>query len=143
MKRIKISPNFYLDEYIPKDLYLKYIDTKPHYLTWLIDNRLIEADQKLRDIFGPITINNWISGGSRNWSALRTPDSPYYKSKSQHSFGRASDKIFKNATADEVREYIKEHWKDLQITAIENNVSWVHSDFRYIPNQKELMIFNS
>lgn len=139
MARIKISKNFYLDEYIPKDLYNKYIN-KPHILIGLIDERLIKADQALRDKFGPININTWYNGGNRNWSGLRTPDSSYYAEASQHSFGRASDKIFTQASAEEVREFIKANWKELGITCIEDNVSWVHSDIRNIPDQKELLI---
>jgi hypothetical protein len=108
----------------------------------VIDKRLVEADQKLRDKFGAITINNWISGGNRQWSGIRTLDSQYYSYTSQHAWGRASDKIFSKATSDEVREYIKLHWKGLGITAIEDGVPWVHSDVRFILNQTELNIFS-
>jgi hypothetical protein len=59
---------------------------------------------------------------------------------SQHSWGRASDKLYKNATAEEVREYIKENWKELGIACIEEGVSWVHSDVRYIMDQKDLLL---
>ena len=141
MKRIKLSKNFYLDEYIPKELYKKYINNHPDYLIWLVDKRLVEADQKLRDKFGSITINNWFNGGDRQWSGIRTPDSKYYSYTSQHAWGRASDKIFSHATSDEVREYIKKNWQELGITAIEDKVSWVHSDVRFILNQKKLNIF--
>ena len=126
MKRVQLTPNLFLDEYIPKDAYLKY-QNKPHILISLLDDRLIKSDQMLRDKFGPITINNWWVGGDRNWSGLRTTDSPYYSMTSQHSYGRASDKLFK-VSSQEVREYIKQNWKQLGITRIEDNVSWVHSD---------------
>ncbi len=139
MSRIQLSKNFFLDEYIPQKLYNKYAH-KPYILTGLIDERLIKADQALRNIFGPININTWYNGGNRNWSGLRTPDSNYYSTTSQHTFGRASDKIFLKATAEEVREYIKNNWQKLGITCIEENVSWVHSDIRYIKNQKELLV---
>lgn len=138
MNKIKLSANLYLDEYIPKELYTAY-SGREHILTGLIDKRLIEADQKLRDYFGVVTINNWWNGGERNWSGLRTYGSPYYSATSQHSFGRASDKLFKNATAEEVREYIKKNWKDLGIYCIEIDVNWVHSDIRLILNQTELL----
>lgn len=143
MKRVKLSDNFYLDEYIPKELYLHYekID-KLHILIGLIDNRLIESDQRLRDIFGPITINNWWDGGNRQWSGLRTEECPQYSYTSQHSFGRASDKLFKDVTIEEVRKDIVKEWKYYKITCIEDNVSWLHSDVRYIKDQKELLIVN-
>ena len=90
MDRIKLSDNFYLDEYIPKELYSQYLYS-PHILRCMLDARLIKADQKLREYFGSVIINNWWHGGERNWSGLRTWNSPYYSPTSQHSFGRASD----------------------------------------------------
>jgi len=139
MQRISISKNFYLDEYIPEHLYHQF-ESKPHILIGLLDKRLITADQRLRNAFGPVTINNWVDGGDRNWSGIRTPDSPFYSATSQHSWGRASDKIFSNATPEEVRDYIKLNWKKLGITCIEENVGWVHSDVRYIMKQEELLL---
>lgn len=139
MERIKLSKNFYLDEYIPKSLY-KEFEHKTHILIGLLDRRLISADQKLRNVFGPVTINNWATGGERNWSGIRTAESPFYSRTSQHSWGRASDKIFSNASPQEVREYIMENWKKLGISCIEENVSWVHSDVGYIMDQQELLL---
>jgi len=137
MKRVKLTDNLFLDEYIPKDLYEKYAH-KPHILIGLIDKRLVQADQMLRNEFGSVIINTWVSGGERNWSGIRTPDSPYYSATSQHPYGRASDKIF-TVSAEEVREYIKMNWRTLGITCIEDGVDWVHSDVRYW-NKDELLI---
>jgi hypothetical protein len=139
MNRISLTKNLFLDEYIPKSVYKKYIN-KPWILIGLIDNRLIKADQLLRDYFGEVTINNWFDGGIRNWSGLRTSDSPEFAPESQHTFGRASDKIFKNATAEEVREYIKNSYKTLGITCIEDKVTWVHSDVRNTTENKLLIV---
>lgn len=139
MKRVALTKNLFLDEYIPKALYLKY-ENKPHILMGCIDSRLVIADQKLREYFGSVTINNWIDDGEREWSGLRTKESPYYSSTSQHSFGRASDKIFKLATAEEVREFIKIHWEELGIKCIEDKVGWVHSDVRWYDGK--LLIVN-
>lgn len=130
MKRIKLSRNLYLDEYIPRQLYEKY-KGREHLLINALDPRLIVADQALRDEFGPVIINNWWGGGDRNWSGLRTPGSPYFSQLSQHTFGRASDKIFTRHDANQVREYIDTFWRELGISAIELGVSWVHSDVRY------------
>lgn len=141
MERIKLSKNFYLDEYIPEGLYRE-LEHKTHILIGLLDKRLIAADQRLRNIFGPVTINNWAAGGDRNWSGIRTPDSPFYSRTSQHSWGRASDKLFSNATPEEVRAYIKIHWKKLGITCVEENVTWVHSDVRYVMKQRKLLLVN-
>ena len=130
MNRIPLTTNLFLDEYIPKDLYLKFQD-RPHILIGLLDRRLIEADQKLRDAFGSVTINNWFAGGDRQWSGLRNPASSLYSATSQHSFGRASDKLFSKYKAEEIRTYISLRWRELGITCIEDGVSWVHSDVRY------------
>ena len=132
MIRIQLTNNLFLDEYIPKDLYLKYVG-REHILIGLLDKRLITADQSLRNHFGVVTINNWWDKGERNWSGLRTRDSSYYSPTSQHSFGRASDKLFKDATPEEVWIYIENNWKELGITCIEkgSKVTWTHSDVRY------------
>lgn len=130
MNRVLLTKNLYLDEYIPKDLYLKF-EKSPHILKGLIDLRLVTADQKLRDVFGPVTINNWWDGGNRNWSGLRTAESPDFSFASQHSFGRASDKLFTEHSAEDVRKYIQDNYLSLGITCIEMGVSWVHSDVRF------------
>lgn len=140
MERIKVSKNFHLDEYIPESLYYQY-GHKPHILIGLLDNRLIEADQKLREKFGPVTINNWWYGGDREWSGLRTRESSYYSFTSQHTYGRASDKLFRDVTAEEVREYLKKHWKKYGITCIEEDVSWLHSDVRYWQGNELLIVY--
>lgn len=128
--RISIAKNLFLDEYIPKSLYLKY-EKSTHILIGLLDNRLVKADQMLRDEFGVVTINNWWNGGDRNWSGLRTSESSDFSPTSQHSYGRASDKLFANTPAEIVRQYIEQNWQILGITCIEINVSWVHSDVRW------------
>ncbi len=141
---IQLTKNLSLHEYIPKSLYEKWAGVKDNYLLNCLDPRLVKADQFLRRRFGAITINNWMEGGPRNWSGIRTPDSPYYSKYSQHSWGRASDKVFKDATADEVRSDIKKNYMKLYyllgLTCIEENVSWVHSDHRYLLGSDELLI---
>ena len=139
MSRIRLTQNLWLDEYIPNELYNQYQD-RPHILIGLLDERLIRADQLLRDRFGPVTINNWWHGGERNWSGIRLQGSPFYSFTSQHSFGRASDKLFWNVTAEEVRSYIKIAWAELGITCIEDNVSWIHTDVRWNQNNNLLIV---
>lgn len=137
--RIALTTNLFLDEYIPRSLYEKY-KAFPAILTGLLDKRLILADQALRDHFGPVTINNWWMEGPRQYSGLRTTESPDFSPTSQHTFGRASDKLFSLATAEEVREWIRKNWQSLSIFCIEENVNWVHSDCRYTQNQQLLIV---
>ena len=139
MSRTKIAKNLFLDEYIPESLYKKF-ERKLHILIGLIDVRLVKADQMLRDHFGPVSINTWWHGGERNWSGIRTKDCPVFSDTSQHPFGRASDKIFKDASADEVRNYIIINWISLGISCIEANVSWVHSDVRWWMSDNLLIV---
>ena len=155
MDRIALTKNLFLDEYIPRELYLQHYN-KPNRLIGLIDDRLPLADQALRDKFGSVTINNWwglsdeqfnieINKPSkerwlRNESGLRLPGTETGAKLSQHFFGRASDKLFKNATAEEVREYIKKWYHILGITCIEDKVSWVHSDLRYVRGTDLLIV---
>ncbi len=99
----------------------------------LLDERLLITLDRLRERFGPMTVNNYYWGERREWSGLRTKDSPYYSQFSQHSFGRAADCLFKNRTAEEVREIILSNPLDTEfelIGSIELDVSWLHFDVR-------------
>ncbi len=95
----------------------------------LLDDRALETLDQLRDKFGPITVNNWQWNGPRQWSGLRTPDSPYYSKYSQHSFGRAFDCIFSDKAADGPREYVLAHQDEFpHIRGLELGVTWFHFD---------------
>ena len=97
----------------------------------MIDDRLLRLDDQLREKFGRIIINNWHTGGNREWSGLRTPESRYYSPTSQHTFGRASDKLFIDSTTDTVRNYILKNADEFPLlTSLELDVSWLHSDVR-------------
>lgn len=138
--RIQLSKNLYLDEYIPKDLYLSSTQEE---LIKLINPKLIKSDQMLRDIFGLVTINNWWNGGDRNYSGYRPANCKIGARFSDHKKGTASDKLFKNATANDVRKYICENdnYKKLGITKIEMNVSWVHTSVQYTGKPQILKFF--
>ena len=126
---MKVSNNFNIEEFVDETTYNKFRSNS----IWFIDPRVIKIAQALRNHFGAITINNWMSGGNREWSGLRTNKSSYYSSYSQHTFGRAIDMLFKDYTAAEIRYKIKEnehYWFELGIRAIEENVNWVHVDVR-------------
>ena len=117
MERIQISANFYLDEYIPKDLYLKTPD--PNTLLSLLNPELIISDQLLRDHFGPVTINDWWHGGLRTWSGWRPEDCIIGAKGSDHKKGMASDKLFQKVDSDTVRIYIRENWHTLGLNKLE------------------------
>lgn len=99
----------------------------------LIDERVLITLDRLRERYGPITVNNWHAGKEREWSGLRTPDSPYFSAASQHTFGRAADCIFHRTDAESVRHNLLADQDDPAfelITSIELGVSWFHFDVR-------------
>ena len=103
-------------------------------LAWeLLDERLLISLDLLRKRFGPMTVNNYYWGKDREWSGLRTSDSPFYSPYSQHSFGRAADCLFRDKTAEEVRKEIinNPNNEDFElIGSVELGVSWLHFDVR-------------
>ena len=150
LNRVRLTSNLWLDEYIPFNLYKRYVITGDKYYGWgdkflellcrKINPKLIEADQMLADRFGPVTINNWWNGGEYYFRGFRTLGCGAGTELSDHYQGNASDKTFNDFDAEEVRDHIKKRWRDLGITIIEENVSWVHSSVAWIPNQKLLKI---
>ena len=101
----------------------------------LLDERVLRTADFLREKYGSITINDWSWGGTNHWRGLRTPDSKYYSTYSQHSFGRALDLIFKETTAEQVRQDIRDtpsHPDFLFVTSFEENTSWLHIDVRNV-----------
>ena len=99
----------------------------------LLDERLLITLDKLRVRYGRMTVNNYYWGKSREWSGLRTTDSPFYSAFSQHTFGRAADCLFESKTAEEVRQDIltNPESNDFKlIGSVELGVSWLHFDVR-------------
>ena len=99
----------------------------------LLDERLLITLDRLRRRYGPMTVNNYYWGREREWSGLRTKDSPFYSRYSQHTFGRAADCLFAERAAEEVRQDILSHSTDPDfemIGSVELNVSWLHFDVR-------------
>ena len=130
------SIKFKIHELVP----LKLFNTvHPDVLWRMIDPRLIETIDKLKEVFpnGSMTINNYMWGGDRGWSGLRTKDSSYYSPTSQHSLGKAIDCIFSAYDFEEVRQYILNNPDEFpHIGGIELNVSWLHLDVRERQNGK-------
>ena len=132
----KITKNFSDKEVLPRELH-------GYRWEWFIDFRIVEVAQKLRDIFGPITINN----DRFNWSGYRTADCGVGAQFSQHRFGRALDLKFANTTPEEVQKYIIEHeseFMDLGLRRMENaskTKTWLHIDCMHTGKEK-ILIFN-
>tara|TARA_R110002020_G_scaffold102076_1_gene239952 strand:+ start:1719 stop:2150 length:432 start_codon:yes stop_codon:yes gene_type:complete len=131
---LKVSGNFYLQEFIDPGTYSRFGDSS----IWFIDPRLVTLAQFMRERLGkPCTINNWNTGGQYQFSGFRPPDCSTGAALSQHRFGRAIDLKVKDMTADEVREDIINSWeiykKSTALTTIEDGdyaPTWCHIDIR-------------
>lgn len=116
---------FMLQELVPKHVY----KDRGQKAWELLDDRALRTLDGLRRMFGVTVVNNWHGGGDRQWSGLRTPESPYGSQYSQHRLGQAFDCIFAEKSAEEVREYILSHQHEFPyIRGIELGVSWLHFD---------------
>lgn len=107
----------------------------------IFDSNLLSYLDIIKSRFphGSMTVNNWYWGGDRQWSGLRTPDSPNYNVKSMHSWGKAIDAVFSQYEAEEVRQYIVTNQRLFpRIKGIETDISWLHIDVR---NRDELLLF--
>lgn len=133
MKRIRLSPHFYIDELVPKEIFMQYYEKS----LMFIDPKLIQMIEGIRTYFNvPIIINNWYTGGERNESGFRLPDTTTGAILSQHKFGRAADLVFPKGTDyEKIRNTIRKNYdtfKQMGITTIEKDTpSWLHIDCRY------------
>jgi len=133
------SQHFKIHELVPRKMYEEYGEKAWRY----VDVRLIESIDKLKEHFnlGTMTINNYFWNGDREWSGIRTPDSPEYKYGSQHSYANAFDIAFSHYTAEEVRNYIINNPHEFpHIKGMELGVSWLHIDVR---NEDEIVLFSA
>ena len=121
--------NFSIHELVPPNVFYNRGEK-----AWeLLDERLLITLDSLRSRYGQMTVNNYYWGKNREWSGLRTSDSPYYSAFSQHTFGRAADCLFSGISAEEVRQDILANPQDDDfklIGSLELGVSWLHFDVR-------------
>jgi len=130
------STKFKIEELVP----LKLIDLIHKDLLWkLVDDDIIIAIDKIKEVFpkGSMSINTYKWAGDRTQSCVRTKNSKYYSSTSQHSLGKAVDCIFSAYTTDEVRDYILNSPDEFPtIGGVELGTSWLHIDVRPRRNGK-------
>ena len=74
---MKRSVHFRIEELVPKEVF----DLVKEDTLWeLFDERLLATIDALKEKFpeGSMTINNWLWGGNRDQSGLRTKNSKFY-----------------------------------------------------------------
>lgn len=100
---------------------------------WLDPSALRTLDT-LRKVFGPITVNDWHSGGSHTESGLRRFNSTTGNEFSMHKKGGAEDCKFRDVTPREAFAYIIAHPEEFPLLTtmedVEKTVSWLHFDVR-------------
>lgn len=136
MKRIKVSDNFYLDEFINPTTYNKFGYKSQRY----IRPELIKIAQCIRSYTGlSCEINNWANGGAYEESGLRDFTTSTGASYSAHKFGAAIDIKIGDLDSFEMAKIIIDNYDDvfkpLGVTRIEDPEytkgkyrSWLHID---------------
>lgn len=100
----------------------------------MLSDSLLETCDDVRDLLGtPCTINDYASGGKRQWCGLRTPDCTIGAKKSQHRLGRAADLHPRGIDAEMARTIVRnavEAGRLPHLGGVELGVSWLHIDTR-------------
>lgn len=129
---MKITQNFDLEEFVPKEVY----ETFGEKSVWFLDPRLPVLVQKIRDLIDKsIIINNWNTGGQNNYCGFRQRKCEVGAENSQHRFGRAADLHIEGIQPTEVRQFIRDYYSVLNplgLTTIEMDTpTWTHIDLRW------------
>jgi len=163
---MKISQNFDLREFIPKRLWDKFGVNA----TWFVNPKSVKLAEFYKSFFTTyfkkkygndkvktvlIVINDWHTGGKKQWSGLRTHECTEGATDSQHRYMNAFDCEIKIAFADgtvqeaiypEIHKVIHENEAEFMANGLARieDVSiangWLHSDFAYIPDQKQILV---
>lgn len=140
-RHIDLGPHFTIQELVPER---EYQDLGMN-CRWLLDPVAVHVLKLMRQVYGPLTVNDWSFGGDFQYSGYRPPDCSVGAHYSQHKFGRAFDVKSEQYTPDQIREGImanQELWLDAGLTTLESGkiaTSWVHFDTRPT-NMDEIMI---
>lgn len=154
--RIKISDNFYMDEFCNPSLYPIVKNNLTDIYKYL-DQRIVNICQQVRNMSGwPILINNWFNGGDLKERCIREPGSKTGAARSRHKYLKKDGKVTKkcdavditigNMTAAEMHEWVKVHsiiLYDLGLRCVEHESltpTWVHLDLRYVDKPDTIQI---
>ena len=145
---MKLHKKLSLIEYFSPKVWRSY---DPQTLLQRIDKKVINFDIYLIERYGTMIINDWMYRQDEEHKHHKHRGfRAYYENVgatlSLHRQGQASDKAFKDVTAEEVRVDIKSNEKWIRqtfgVSAIENKVNWLHSDFRNSLEIDKIIWFN-
>lgn len=127
--------HFGLKELLPPDLYHELESKNQLWRGWYyLDARVLITIDALRKKFGSAFMNTWglsqsiqSAYGRHQWRGYRPQDCKIGSTTSDHKFGRAADIVFRDYTAQEVRDYVLANPEEFPyIKIIEDDVSWFH-----------------
>ena len=122
--RIALTKHFDVDELLPQN----FTDAK------VLSPKLLILIDEVRELLGvPCTINNYATGGDRQWCGYRTPECTIGAPHSYHKLGMAADLHPKGMTADDGRLLIRKAVAAGMLPllgGVELGVSWIHIDVR-------------
>lgn len=100
---------------------------------WLfLQPAALRSLDQIRERFGPVTVNNWASGGTRKYSGLRPLFGGVGAQHSIHRFGGAFDCVFRDTSPIVVFDYILANRLEFpEITRLEDarhTRTWLHFD---------------
>lgn len=133
---------FGIKELVSKNIYEKYGDQ-----AWIFfDPKILITADQIRQYFNvPMIVNNWATGGSRQYSGYREIDCNIGKENSQHRQGRALD-IICSLSAKFMRKKILENsilfpfLKCMENSVDGKGISWLHIDCRNIDTKQPLLL---
>lgn len=162
----QISKSFDIREFVPKSIY----DVWGERSTWFVNPLCVKVAEFYKSFFLTyyknklgndkvsnvlIVVNNWHTGGVRQFSAIRPPYEKTGAELSQHRFNNAFDCeiiiVFadgkrQEADYNEIHKVIQANEAEFMangvtcVESVEIATGWLHTDFRWIPNQKHILI---
>lgn len=135
-------------ELVPRDVYNV---THTNDIFDLFDENALKVIDLIREWSGvPLVINNWYSGGNRENSGYRKPDSKVGAQKSSHKLGKAFDIISSKKTTKELWAIINKNADKLpckiriEKTSNGREITWLHIDTAAKTNQtQQVYYFNA
>lgn len=162
---MKISENFDVREFVSRQVYNKFGINS----TWFVRKQTVETAEFYKEFFRQyyqlkhpglvknvlIVVNNWHTGGVKQYSGYREPECTEGATNSQHRISNAfdceiwtvyNDGTKKEADYTEIHQVIKDNeqlFLSKGITCVEDvsiASGWLHTDFRWIPVQTKILV---